>query len=130
MPLDLYIIQTAETLSQQQQKQQPMTSADRITFFLLPQYLTSSSHPAECYTLVLLLLITDLVLLLDASGGHAVDDGIPSRVHVADSQADGQQREEHDHAEPQDDVEHHRVGLVVLLGQVDVINLESRENKC
>lgn len=64
---------------------------------------------------------TSLVVLLDARGSHAVDNRVTSGIHVADSHADGQQREEHDHAEPQDDVEHHRVVLLVGLGQVDVV---------
>lgn len=69
----------------------------------------------------------DLVVLLDTSGGHAVDDGVPSRIHVANGQADGQQGEEHDYAEPQDNVEDDRVGLVVLLGQVDLVVLQEKK---
>lgn len=74
-------------------------------------------------------MATDLVFLLDASGGHAVDDGVTSRVHVANGQADGQQGEEHDNAEPQDNVEHDRVALGVLLGQVDVVGLGRKKKK-
>lgn len=75
------------------------------------------------------LLASNLVLLLDARGGHAVDDRVTARVHVADGQADGQQREEHDHAEPQDDVEHDGVGLGVLLGQVDCVLLQINKKR-
>lgn len=37
---------------------------------------------------------TRLVVLLHSGGGHAVDDGVPARVHGGDGDRDGQQRED------------------------------------
>lgn len=72
----------------------------------------------------------NLVVLLDAGGGHAVDDGVPARIHVADGQADGEQGEEHDNSEPQDDVEDHGIVLLVFLGQVNrVLGLQLLEKQ-
>lgn len=53
----------------------------------------------------------DLVVLLAACTGHAVDDGV-FVLDVAQSQRDGDQSEDEDDGEPEHDVEHDWVVLV------------------
>lgn len=89
----------------------------KCTINLLSYSLTPSLHFPK---LRLGMHVVHLVILLDARRRHSVDDGVTTRIHVSDSQADRKQGEEHDNAEPQDDVEDHRVTSIVLLGQVDV----------
>ena len=130
--LNSHIIQNGDPFQQHQQQQQ------RLNGLLITQQTDKQTPPcpraqpgvhhplwnAACSPLFHFnhrFTGTRLVVLLDASGGHAVNDGVPTRVHVSDGQADGQQGEEHDNTEPQDDVEDDWVGLFVLLGEVDVV---------
>ena len=60
-------------------------------------------------------LMTSLVHL-EALAGHAVDDAVAARVHEPDAVRDGGHSDREHHHRPQDDVERHRV-LVVVSGR-------------
>lgn len=60
--------------------------------------------------------IHSLVILLHAGRSHTIDDRVTAGIHVADCVANGKQCKYHDNTEPQNDVEHHRVGLFVVFG--------------
>lgn len=64
-----------------------------------------------------------LVILLHAGRSHAIDDRVTAGIHVADCVANGKQCEDHDDTEPQNDVEHHRVGFLVVFGKVEFFTL-------
>lgn len=69
-----------------------------------------------------------LVVLLHPGASHAIDDGVPARVHVHDGVDNGDQRECKHNGEPQDDVEDGRIvaGVGILCGlKTNVTNCTS-----
>ena len=65
----------------------------------------------ECYGLV----------FLHALAGHSVDDGVPSRVHIPEADADAEHGEAHHDDGPQDDVEGHGVIIGVISSEVQLL---------
>lgn len=62
--------------------------------------------------------LKDLVILLHSGTRHTVNDGVPSGIHVADGQTDGDEREQQGDTKPEDDVEDYRVIFAVVAGKV------------
>jgi hypothetical protein len=65
-----------------------------------------------------------LVLFLHAGRCHTVNDRITTGIHAANNVGNCIQCEDHNHTEPQDDVEHHWVVFVVVGGQVQILKSE------
>lgn len=90
----------------------------RLLFVLRTTTQSHTHHPSP-----------QLIVLLHAHGGHAVDDGVTARVHVPHGQGDGQDGQSQDNTQPQDNVEDGRVVRRVVLVQVGDVRL-ARQIKC